>query len=283
VGSVSAGRWVHFLLAIAVHGLKLGGNDYIIKPFSKDELLSRIDMHLNLKIANYRLKELHNFSNSIGDTNAMRDLIITAGKYLYLDKFVSSVAIFYDSNMIFSSDNPMDSKKAKNVFQLDGSKDIEIVEYKGSAYLSASLKNNYVILCELVKNSAAVYAKNILFQIRAIQNNITKLINNKQVLSSVYRVSKHLENCNYIKGEGKYTRLYTRNNNYFIELQLGQLEVFFYQFLWRVHRSYLVNSKSIHRIDKRGRGAYNIYFTNGESIPVGNKYKNIISQLKVNG
>ena len=195
-----------------VHGLKLGGNDYIIKPFSKDELLSRIDMHLNLKIANYRLKELHNFSNSIGDTNAMRDLIITAGKYLYLDKFVSSVAIFYDSNMIFSSDNPMDSKKAKNVFQLDGSKDIEIVEYKGSAYLSASLKNNYVILCELVKNSAAVYAKNILFQIRAIQNNITKLINNKQVLSSVYRVSKHLENCNYIKGEGKYTRLYTRNN-----------------------------------------------------------------------
>ncbi len=263
-----------------VHGFKLGGNDYIIKPFSKDELLSRIDMHLNLKTANHRLKELCHFSNSIGDTNVMRELIITAGKYLSLDKLVSSVAIFYDGNMIFASDHPMDPKTIKKLIALDGAKEIDIVAYNGSDFLFANLANNYVILCELVKNSAAVYVKNILFQIRAIQNNITKLINNHQVLSSVYRVSKHLNECNYIKGEGKYTRLYTRNNNYFIELQLGQLEVFFYQLLWRVHRSYLINFKNIHRINKNGRGNYHIYFINGESIPVGNKYKNIISQLK---
>lgn len=266
-----------------VHGFKLGGNDYIIKPFSKDELLSRIDMHLNLKTANHRLEELCHFANSIGDTNAMRDSIITGGKYISSDKLVSSVAILFDGNMIFTSDNPMAPQAIKKLLKLDGAKEIDIVEYQGSSYLFANLANNYIILCELVQNSSAVYVKNILLQIRAIQKNITKLINNQQVLNSVYRVSKHLNECNYIKGEGKYTRLYTRNNNYFIELQLGQLEMFFYQLLWRVHRSYLINSKNIHRINKNGRGNYHINFNNGESIPVGNKYKKIIYQLNANG
>lgn len=70
---------------------------------------------------------------------------------------------------------------------------------------------------------------------------------------------------------------------YTITAQNMDQEVFFYQFLWRVHRSYLINSKNIHRINKNGRGNYHIDFINGESIPVGNKYKNIISQLKANG
>lgn len=45
------------------------------------------------------------------------------------------------------------------------------------------------------------------------------------------------------------------------------------------HSSNLINSKNIYRINKNARGVYHIYFTNGEAIPVGNKYKNIISDI----
>ncbi|MBI5540823.1 MAG: PAS domain S-box protein [Bacteroidia bacterium] len=40
-----------------VKGLKLGGVDYITKPFNRDELLSRVNTHIELKHARERLKE----------------------------------------------------------------------------------------------------------------------------------------------------------------------------------------------------------------------------------
>lgn len=44
-------------------GFKLGGVDYITKPFNKDELISRVATHINLNRKNNELYELNNIKN----------------------------------------------------------------------------------------------------------------------------------------------------------------------------------------------------------------------------
>lgn len=53
-----------------VRGFELGAVDYITKPFNKEELISRIKTHLDLKFAR---DELQSVSNNLAESNAIKD------------------------------------------------------------------------------------------------------------------------------------------------------------------------------------------------------------------
>lgn len=53
-----------------VKGFELGAVDYITKPFNKEELISRIKTHLDLKFAR---DELQSVSNNLAESNAIKD------------------------------------------------------------------------------------------------------------------------------------------------------------------------------------------------------------------
>jgi len=66
---------VIFLTALSekaniVKGFELGAVDYITKPFNKEELISRIKTHLDLKFAR---DELQILTNDLAETNAIKD------------------------------------------------------------------------------------------------------------------------------------------------------------------------------------------------------------------
>jgi two-component system sensor histidine kinase/response regulator len=53
-----------------VKGFELGAVDYITKPFNKEELISRIKTHLDLKFAR---DELQSVTNNLAESNAIKD------------------------------------------------------------------------------------------------------------------------------------------------------------------------------------------------------------------
>jgi two-component system sensor histidine kinase/response regulator len=69
------GTPIIFLTALSekanlVKGFELGAVDYITKPFNKEELISRIKTHLDLKFAR---DELQSVSNNLAESNAIKD------------------------------------------------------------------------------------------------------------------------------------------------------------------------------------------------------------------
>lgn len=70
-----AGVPIIFLTALSekanlVKGFELGAVDYITKPFNKEELISRIKTHLDLKFAR---DELQSVTNNLAESNAIKD------------------------------------------------------------------------------------------------------------------------------------------------------------------------------------------------------------------
>jgi two-component system, sensor histidine kinase and response regulator len=57
-----------------VEGFEAGGVDYITKPFNKEELLSRIRTHLELKLTR---DEIEKSNNHLTDLNSMKDKILS--------------------------------------------------------------------------------------------------------------------------------------------------------------------------------------------------------------
>lgn len=119
---------VIFLTALSekaniVKGFELGAVDYITKPFNKEELLSRIKNHLDLKFAR---DELQILTNNLAESNAIKDKMFSVighdlrspvGSIKMMLNFMLSNIESYDLSKIKESITSL-SKTSEEVFNL---------------------------------------------------------------------------------------------------------------------------------------------------------------------
>lgn len=262
-------------LSDLMNGFKIGGNDYIIKPFYKNELLARIETHLDLLTANHRLDNLYKFTNLISDIDDIKQLVLTAMDILSLDYRVKNVNAYFEKKPIGKSGT---KRLDKEVRKLAFKENIEIIQKDKIILFFAKICNGFIIGIECNDiDTNIVFFKSILEQIQNTQNNIISLIKNTLRLKALSTIAGHLEDTYYIKADAKYSWLHTSREKIFIELQLGQIILFFHNALIRVHRSYLVNPLFVNEVVKNNKGSFDMVV--GETrIPVGQKYKNLINE-----
>lgn len=90
-----------------VKGFENGGVDYIIKPFNKDELISRVKTHLELKFAR---DEMQRMTNHLGDLNTIKDKMFSVighdlrspigSMKMIIDNLLNKADKYADENLI---------------------------------------------------------------------------------------------------------------------------------------------------------------------------------------
>lgn len=88
-----------------VKGFKAGGVDYITKPFNKDELISRVNTHLDLK---YTRDKLEKTSQHLAELNSLKDKMFSViGHDLRSPLSSVKMTLEFLSHMVISKDDPI--------------------------------------------------------------------------------------------------------------------------------------------------------------------------------
>jgi len=106
-----------------VKGFENGGVDYIVKPFNKDELISRVKTHLGLKFAR---DEIQKITNHLNELNTIKDKIFSVighdlrspigGMKMIIDNLMIKADKYADENLVESVE--ILSKTSNEVFNL---------------------------------------------------------------------------------------------------------------------------------------------------------------------
>lgn len=83
-----------------VQGYKSGGNDYLPKPFSKEELFARIKLQLQMLEAKDSLASLRTFSNLIGDLHDTDKLVESAFEVMTQALSVDRSGLYQDQKLL---------------------------------------------------------------------------------------------------------------------------------------------------------------------------------------
>lgn len=183
-----------------ITGLDLGANDYIVKPFSKGELLARIKTLIDLKqsVCNAinSAKTIENERSKRMSAEKLRDLIQNISSSLklkdVLDNFLISLKdlVYYDIASIIL--------KEENIFK------IKAVQFKDDKIIidKDKLDKNYVIEINdtkynneidfILKLEEIIKSKNIFFSIETLEYIISPIYINKEfngfiLLESLYK------------------------------------------------------------------------------------------------
>ncbi len=95
-----------------VHGLNLGGADYVTKPFNTQELLARVDTHISLKLSKDQLKEQN---QKLNELSLMKDRVYSVIGHDLRGPVNGISGVI---NMLLSDLDNMDQEKLKKFLTL---------------------------------------------------------------------------------------------------------------------------------------------------------------------
>ncbi|MBU6338507.1 MAG: response regulator [Rickettsiales bacterium] len=291
-----------------VTGFKVGGNDYLTKPFFKEELQARVRHHLQSLLSKKRLASLQDFANQIGNFSDRNQLFAFTLEILYRNCNASKAMLFYEYKMLnaFSHKEGLDfeiNEEINNLWQDRGDyKIFKLNNLVEADNIGRVLKNNsdellgshfvflqikgfeeYLILIWRQKQyhefdeSDLSYIDNIAWQICVIVKNSQKIILTPGLVKAVYEIEELKDSIVYIKSSAQYCDIYTKNKEDAKLMRIGIQTIDHYfdsKKLLRVHRSYLVNMAMISDLKKIGRDYYLLINHCGKEVqvPVGRGY-----------
>jgi DNA-binding response OmpR family regulator len=252
-------------------------SDYLIKPFTKHELLTRIRVQSTILNANSRLTRLRTFTKQIARVKDVDTLLFRTFSFLQEEPCLADVTLFKGLRVQYS--NSSDTKDIENIFcQTDLSKktgDRYAFYQEGYHYLFFCLSDTYVwtfiirIRNTDFSNIESEYIQNVIHQVSTIQDKLDTILCDCGTITNLYNIISKRDQILFIKSAKQYVELYTKKQRpELLTISLKQVNLYLKDHLLKVHRSYLINPKEIKKIHKKKRGRYEIHL-NEHIIPIG--------------
>ncbi|MBT4289708.1 MAG: response regulator [Deltaproteobacteria bacterium] len=272
-----------------LEGFSLGANDYITKPFQKNELLARVERHLELNRYTKRLSRLNQFSTQLVKFSNVSQMFDSAFHLICNQQLSQSGILSRKGKIIQDYGAPETDQIIELLNKVSGDDEIRCVNEPPNYHLVFIYLKGFEDFQMVIKRkgdsasfSAAdqEYIQSIINLIRISRYNIEELLKEPNVLKALFKIQADLDSILYIKIKSPYCYVQLENQEqpWIHRISFQMLQRFFHEdLLLKIQRSYLVNPNKIRNIIRSGKNDVRVKMVNDEMLPLS---RNLVDKIK---
>ncbi len=272
-----------------LEGFSLGANDYITKPFQKNELLARVERHLEINRHTERLACLNQFANQLIKFSNMSQMFESAFHLISSQLSIQSGALVQKDKIIQEYLSPETAHFIELLKKVPEDEEIICMEDLPDHHLISvqlrGFKDFQLVIrrkgdCIAFSSADHEYIQSIINLIRISRYNIEELLKEPNLLNDLFAIQAKLNHILYIKTRSPYCYVHVDNRKepWIYRVTMKMLQRFFHEeLLLKIQRSYLVNPDKMREIIRSGKNDTLIKLVNDEFLPISRK---LVSKIK---